>query len=441
MNLHFLNLKKKKQHVAALMVSMVTLSVSGQAIQREVSYTTSTSKSYTVPCDATMEGLSAYDSTYLKASEPLLRQAKQVVENGWLTIINAYPQHPYYDPCYGFQIGKSVTNKWGTTLYDIHNEVYSNLENEAVNESFAILAAEIASYGVFNNLFTSIDVACAQLEFNAIPYQRLGQKLLFISDDDDDFRVETEMDFELLYVEKRMFRGEVQEFTERTTFLQQNGWIVPTQSKKVYNDELPCGIPYQITQTETYLSYKVVGVNGNVIVNVENTIPTISLMVTLNDTKTLAFVHFSAPIDGTVHAKIVNAANEVVLEQELHVVGSLLTLDISGLEVGTYTLICTHENAEAQANFMIEDATNPNTTNIQIVPNPAQNNITVVFPTDVNTSLSVSIADMTGTVRFNQDMFVTGNTLSIDIPFLTAGMYTIYFTNSNGTISAKFMKQ
>ena len=438
----------RKKNLMVVVLLGGALNVLGQpntTMQKEVSYQTSTVKTYSVPCDVVLSSLSAYDNSYLKAKQPLIRQAKQVIENGWLTITSAYPQHPYYDECYGFKIGKSVTDKWGTKLYAHNGEMYSNLENRVVNETFAVTAEEMAGYGVFNNLFPSMDVARTQLDAEGIPYQHIGHKLIAISEEEMEevIRMETEIDFEQFYLEKRTFRNDILVFTERTEYMQKDGWIIPTMTQKSYNSELPSGIPYQITEVETYLSYKVTGINGEIIVSMEEETSTDLVMtIVLDENKTHALVHFSTPIHGMVIAKILNAANEVVLIQDLHVVGNSMILDISGLEAGSYTLICTHEDSEAQTNFIIEDREHYEPIDIQIIPNPVTSNkIDVVFSVEINTEMIVTITDIMGTVYFNANMFVDGNMLSMDIPFLTAGIYNINFVNNGNKANARFIKQ
>ena len=111
----------------------------GQDVLREVSYETSTSKCFKVPCDVEVEDLLAgIDWVYLQTKPALIRQTKFVIADYWLTIINTYPQQPRYERDYEYQMGKSVTDAWGTRLYYHNGEEYSNLENEEANEGFLL---------------------------------------------------------------------------------------------------------------------------------------------------------------------------------------------------------------------------------------------------------------------------------------------------------------
>ena len=429
-------------------------------LQRSVAYKTSTCKTFKIPCYAELEALSQLDWVYLNAKPATMRISEFVIVNNWLTISYNYPQMPRYERDYEFEMGKSVTDKWGTRLYYHDGEQYYNLENEVANEDFAVDAAEIGTYGIFNDLFdVSIDVICVQLDEAGIPYYRWGQKLLMTHeeevenpDDEDEIivkRMEIETDFGTLYMEMRTFVNGEHQMTDRKEYQRVNDFIVPTMGKRVYYSTLPSETKYQITETETYLSYKVTGETGNVIVNVEEVENStdFTIDISLDEEQSTAFVNFTPPITGDVNAKIINGTI-VVLEQNATLTeGEILQIGISDLEPGTYTVVCTQNDNVAQADFVKNGIStyqepDPAEMTITVAPNPATSSINVIFPVDIANFMHVKITDMMGISYWESDVSIAGNILTLDVIFLPAGnLYYIICTNNDGTGTAKFFKR
>ena len=184
---------RTNKHLTVLVALLCAFSVSGQVVsQREVSYQTSTAKVCKLPCDVEIEALSALDLVYLQTKPALTTQTKFVINDNWLSIIRFHLQQPRYERDYEFQMGKSVTDKWGTRLYYHSGEEYYNLPNEEVNENFLLTAEQVEHYGVFNDLFNvsiaEIEASCAEAN---IPFYTWGQKVLVVyeKDGEDGFRV------------------------------------------------------------------------------------------------------------------------------------------------------------------------------------------------------------------------------------------------------------
>jgi len=361
---------------------LLGLSVWGQppthtTAQREVSYTTNAYKTFKIPCDVEFDSLSPLDFVYLQAKPALIRQGKFIIEDNQLTIIFTYPQMPRYERDYEFQMGKSVTNAWGTTLYYHDGEEYYHLPNDVENEGFTIENEAIESYGFFNSLFNvSIDEIADFCDSAGIPYYIWGQKMLIIYTDSNE-RMEIETDFEHLYFESRVYKNNVHTLTDRTEYVRTaDDWIIPTKKIHVYYSELPSETRYQITQVETYLSYKVVDEDGDILVNMGNEDdPPFSIEITPNPAQDDITIHFSIQINGIVDIKIVDIANDIVWEQMPHITGNELNIDISQLEPSLYTVFCTYNNNDAEAIFLKEGIGQYQVTtnvDIQAVPNPAR---------------------------------------------------------------------
>ena len=200
-------------------------------------------------------------------------------------------------------------------------------------------------------------------------------------------RTEIESDFEQLYLETRLFKEDRHVLTDRSEYRKVNNrWIIPTKNARTHYSELPSGIRYQITEVENHFSYQVTSRNGNILVNDNSPF---NIAITLNATKDHIHIHFSTPIEGLVQVQIKDAANIVVQEHTQHVGGNMLIIDINDLAAGMYTIVCTHEDNEAQAHFIKEgigqyDESDPTEMTVQIVPNPATHEINVRFPIAIN---------------------------------------------------------
>jgi len=422
-------MSKKKSSLVSVVLLLFAFGVFGQVsdFQREVAYGTSTVKTFKVACDVDIDSLlSGIDWVYLQAKPAFIRQTKFVIAANRLTITNIYPQKPRYERDYEFQMGKSVTNAWGTRLYTHEDEEYYNLENETENEGFLLDAATIGSYGVFNGLFNSslaeIEAYC---DSAGIPFYSWGQKLLIVQENENEGeneRTEIETDFEQLYFETRLFRGDNHVLTDRTEYQRTaDDWIVPAKKKHVYYSELPSETRYQITEIETYLYYQIIDQSGDTLVNTANNAnPNFAIFLTPDPARDSLFVHFSTPINDDVGIAIKNIANTAVLAGDFTVVGSELLIDISQLESGMYTVFCTYNNETAEADFLKMGIgqysnQNPAVLAIQILPNPATHTVEVVFPLPINAAMNVKITDVMGTVHLNTNKHVSGNTLSLDI--------------------------
>jgi hypothetical protein len=76
---------------------------------------------------------------------------------------------------------------------------------------------------------------------------------------------------------------------------------------------------------------------------------------------------------------------------------------------------------------------------ITIFPNPAKDQISVLFETDEEVEGSIVIRDMTG--RVCRTFTVSGKNTSLNVSFLSQGMYFLTYTDGIRTVTRKFMKE
>ena len=418
-------------------------------VQREVYAKTSTAKTFKIPCDVEFAELSPLDFVYLEAKPALMQMTEFVIDDFRLSITRINPHLPRYERDYEFQMGKSVTNAWGTTLYTHDGEEYYSLPNDEENELFTINPDEIQTYGFFNNMFdVSIGEIQAFCDSASIPLYIWGQKVLVVYEEEDDAgeikRTETEMDLENLCMEMRLFKNGTHVLTDRAEYVRTaDDWVIPSKKKHVYYSELPSGTLYQITQVEMYLSYKVVAEDGNILVNMEKPF---SIQVSPDPAQDSIWVHFSVPIDGNIAVRIADIENTTVWEKDTTLWSEKLFIDISPLKSGLYTVFCTYNNIDVSADFLkdgIGQYTNTNPVNIaiQVLPNPALNLIKVVFPMAIDADMQVKITNVMGVAYFDSQVHISGNEFPINISSFPLGMYYIVCTNGDGIAYTKFFKQ
>jgi len=439
----------KRKYVVGFMLLMYALSAYGQPFefQRRVLYETHTYKTFKVACDVEIDSLSPLDFVYLQAKPALVRQAEFSIKDDWLTITYTYPQQPRYERDYEFQMGKSVTNADGTTLYYHSGEEYYHLASET-NENFRMDTAVIETYGIYNGLFDDLVEKINQISmaYHAgyfSSFETWGSKVFLTQESEQgDTLTEMEMDFAQWFIEIRTFIDGIHILTDRTEYKRlADGWI-PKRKKMVSYSELPSGIPYQITETVIYSSYQVIDKNDNII-GMMNT--AFGVEIAPNPADNHIILHFSIPLDEAVNIKIFDVNNTFVEEQDNYVSGDEFPMDITHLLPNMYTVLCTFEDKTAQANFVKDgigqyNTPNPVNMNVQVFPNPAFSYIKVRFPLTIDADMQVKIMDAMNNVYVNNLMYVDGNILQVDVSQLPLGIYYIVCVNNDGTACAKFFK-
>jgi hypothetical protein len=433
--------------VFILFLSAVNVLGQPEQVQRKVSFETSTIKTFRVPCNVEIVDLSQLDIVYLEAKPALLSQTEFVIKNNMLSIIRTYLQKPRYERDYEFQMEKSITDAWGTRLYTHDGEEYHNLKNEEENKQFLIMQDEIETYGFIDNIFdASIDEMKEYFDEIGVDAYVWGQKIVVVYTEETEegiIRTENEMDLEQLYFETRIFKDDVHKLTNRSEYQKKDNNIIPFQNKHIHYSELPSGVLYQITEIEQYLSYHVIGKDGKMLLEWTNPF---DIQITPNPAQDNIWINFSIPINGDINVQIVDMDKNKVLDLNETISERNLFIAISHLNPGIYTVLCTYKDETAHAMFSkneIGQYNNPDITalNIQIVPNPATDKIAVVFPMAIDAIMTMKIMSMNGYVCINKEMYVSGNTLHIDIQSLPLGIYSIVCTNKDGIAYTKFLKQ
>jgi hypothetical protein len=353
-------------------------------IQRQVNYCTITQTIYAIPSCTDKGKITDLDRVKMMRKD-LLEYTENVIDyENTLTVTTFFPQAPP-EHDYQFNVGKSVTSMYGTTLYDINGEEISVRLDEEPNEIFIFHPDYIEFYGIHNNIFEiGKDVAMHNLRNSG--YEVYEDENFVIGKSD---RMEIAINFDQLVSETRFFTEEERKLNhlQRTNYKRtHDGYIVPILETEVSYDILPSEIPYQITRVKIYLFYQVVKHGNEIIVTVGEE---------LSHEEYLAYLQ-----------------NEML---EIYGGGNFFEFD-------------TEEDGTA-----IES-------NITIFPNPAEDHITIVFPDNMREDIHVQIFN-----RFGHSEMEThhpeGEQIVLDIHFLQSDVYILHCRKEDKVISTIFVKQ
>ena len=343
-------------------------------IQRQVNYSTITQKFYAIPSYIDEDSLGFLDWIYLEHDDDLERCTEQVInEKNELTVTNYYPQKPRWENDYQYKMGKSVTSKDGTVLYDHNGNEYYRLDY--YNSLFILSQDDIESYGIYNDLFATDKekyIESRQME----GYQVREQDGFIIATSED---LEIVINFDELIFELRFLgeedneffaeSGNKLEFSDRTNYTKtENNYVVPVKNTRVSYSTLPSGIPYEITEVESYLFYQVISENNT----------------------------------------IAKMGNESIFTD------------------------CAQSSVTG-----IETIQQP-TTDINIYPNPANEQITISLPNSME-SIDIKVYNVLGLAILSQH-HTQGSQIELDIHSLPAGIYVVRCIQKDNVISRRFVK-
>jgi len=250
---------------------LITIGTKGaySQTQRQVNYSTITKTVCAIPSYIDEDSLSALDWIYMEKDD-LEKCTEQIInEERELTIITYYPQQPRWENDYQYMMGKSVSSKDGTVLYDHDGNEYYRLDN--YDPDYILSQYQIDDYGIYNSLFDmDKEELIGQLQMYGF---QVSEENGFIIAAFEDMEIAINLDE--LIIEYRSFGEEDNEFfaeegnklemSDRSDYKRINNYVVPIKNTRVHYSTLPSGIPYEITEEETYLFYQVINKNNTVV--------------------------------------------------------------------------------------------------------------------------------------------------------------------------------
>jgi len=351
-------------------------------VRRQVNECTITQTTCAVPACIDRATLTGLDWVKMENDDLYECTEKAIAMDCRLTVTTYYPQMPRWENDYQYMIGKSVTSNAGTTLYAHNGEELIFQPSEEGDESFTLVPELCTHYGIYNSTFTVPRMVAITNLQNAgfYVYEREDGFLVGVSE-----RVEVFMHFQKFITETRFFTEEDRTLTaiHRTNYIKAaSGHIIPASETMTTYDLLPSGFPYQTTRTKTYLHYEVIQ-NGQTLVKREN-------------------YEF------------------------------LENLDTTEIEEDDFFDFITQELANYAAGNEDQDIT--------LFPNPANEQITIVFPEYMQQNVNIKVFNRMGYVVMTQQHYL-GTEKSLQIHFLPEGYYVIRCTKGNNIISKVFIKE
>jgi hypothetical protein len=346
---------------------------------RQVNYCTVTQTYCAIPSCIEEKTITDLDRVRMMYND-LLECTENIIDNNhYLTIITYFPQKQRHLNDYQYKVGKSVTSVKGTVLYD--HEGKEIIQSENYNKEFLLSNEYAKIFGIYNHVFdVSKEEAIARL-INA-GFQKVYEhdRYLVIIDED----IEIAMNFDELIIETRFFDkkddgvGKLKNLHRTNYTKTNNGYIIPIEETMVKYDILPSEIPYEITEVKSYLFYQILQNND---------------VITSWGEKQDSYSDY-------LHKNIQYDKNE----------------DIKQFE-------------EIQKRK----------TEIQIYPNPAEEQITVVLPFYMNENIDITLYNSIGTAVLSQH-HAKGEQIELDIRSLPTGLYIVRCIKNGRVVSAKFIK-
>ena len=352
---------KKSNFLSGLLVVLFLVAVGTNKgfcqVQRQVNQSTLKKTTCAIPAYVDDSELSGLDWIYLERDDKE-ECMEHTIKGDTLTIVRYNPQKPRWENDYEYQMGKSVTSVWGTALYYHDGTEYYRLES--YNPEFILSSKDIENYGIYNTVF---DMDREELinQFQTAGFQVSEQDGFIIATIGDFVEISINLD-ELIY-QLRFFGDEDNPFFEeegnkiehstRTEYAKINAYVIPIRDIDVRYSELPSGIPYEITDTVSYLFYQVIK-NGNTIVKTgeenifedcrnsvaDNTnikeIQQANVKVYPNPAKERITLDLPFDGNGNVDVQIFNVLGVNVLSQQAK--GEQINIDVQALPAGVYVL-------------------------------------------------------------------------------------------------------
>jgi len=326
-----------------------------QTPYRQVLYSTNTSKVFGVPVETDMSLISNFDFAKMIAEDKIENTEMVIGGDQQLTITTYYPQLPRYENDYEFGVGKSVTYKYGTILYDHENKILSQTEEVESDPNFTIDLDAIDNYGLYPIFEVNIsDLVNLYTELGFTT--NISEEGVFSAINDT---LEFYLDTTKLIMETRIFKDGILEVSDWKQYQTIDKYTIPLVSVLTTYDNLTKGIRLQISEIQQYLKYSIIDKDGKSIVNYEtkqttkkkNDDITISqyeglekkisnLVVYPNPACDKIEVEVPLYISDFINIEIINTLGTIVYAEKNVKSGNKTTIDISDLKNGVYLLRC-----------------------------------------------------------------------------------------------------
>jgi hypothetical protein len=329
----------------------------GQSPRKQVRSTIQISKIFAVPSQTNIqEELTTYDYTRMIWQERSETTEMVIGHDNKLTITRYFPQMPRFDRDFEFNTGMSVSNEYGTMLFDHGGDLLDSILVETPLELYSIDPDSIemfATFGLFELVLDEIALVYELNDFTVSTSDEL-QTLSAINDTMEVYVDKSRMTFEI-----RMFDESIMIFSDWKKYQIVDGYTIPMVSVFTTYQNLVSGTRMQVSEVHRYTMYQVINESGDTLVSFASDVPIAERkgqieIARFNETEKQnhELKVYPNPTSGTIHVdiplfvteaiqfEIINAHGVAVHKDDNVLAGSSLTLDVSHLKPGLYLVRC-----------------------------------------------------------------------------------------------------
>lgn len=357
---------KIKINICLIIAAVFCINLYAQNPIKQVFFKTTTSKVFAVPDSTDMKAITNFDLAKMQSHSVVTNTDLIIDQNHDLTITNINEQKPRYENDYEFEVGKVISNKFGTVLYGHDgNKLYNNQYPE-VNKEFEIQNDAIESYGLFPAI--TIDNNLIDL-YSSIGFTTsISADGAFSAINDS---IEFYLDTKKMIVETRIFKGNELQISDWKQYQYVDNYLIPKVFVMTTYDKLSTGIRLQINEIVNYNSYTIINENNEAVVSYIEKVS--SFMnnegIAVNKFKELEkknpnIVVFPNPSTDNISVEIPLFATDYVNVDITNTLGTVVmtlndvkndskvNIDISTLRSGVYILRCGNGNQMKTARFV-----------------------------------------------------------------------------------------
>lgn len=324
---------------------------------RQVIMNNTVTKMYAVPTGTNIDLLSSFDLARIQPYEKSEKTELIIDDNNDLTITNYYFQQPRYELDYENGIGKSVTNKYGTYLYNHNGKEINNIENPTVDLDFNINNDALSSFGLFN--FFEQDLSQLQNNYNSLGYNTLidPDGVLHIISDSIEITIDP---FKYIY-EVRIFDPilNILITSDWKQYQKVNDMFIPKVFVNTNYEEMSNAIRLQVSEIIWYDSYSIIDNDGKIIVDFnrdvkkgatfsgksisqysETTKKSINVEVFPNPATEKITIRTPDFISDVLNIEIIDSKGNIVIKHQQIKGGIKLDIDITTLKSGNFIVKC-----------------------------------------------------------------------------------------------------
>lgn len=355
-----------KTKICLIIASAFCINMYAQTPIKQVFFKTTTTKIFAVPVSTNMDSITNFDFAKIHSNHTVTNTDMVIDENRDLTITNINEQKPRYENDYEFEIGKVVTNKFGTILYDHRGGLLDNNQYNEVDKNFTITEDAIENYGIMPDI--NIDENLIQIYTSQGFTVSVNEEGAFSAINDS---IEIYLDPIKLIMEMRIFYNNQLQISDWKQYQKIDEKIIPKVFVMTTYDLLSSGIRLQISEVTNYNSYTILNNIGETVISYEEKSSTImnqdgmvinqfkemekkELNIVISPNPTTSNINVEIPLFGKeyVNVEIINSFGSNVLKLNDVKNDNTINIDVSPLTNGVYTLRCTSGKQFKSARFV-----------------------------------------------------------------------------------------